>query len=250
MARVIPVLLLENKGLVKTVKFKDPKYIGDPINAVKLFNDLEVDELILVDIEASRLKREPDFEYLREITSECFMPVGYAGGVTNTRQIQKLVQSGIEKIVLNNSLFSQSGFLNEVTNAFGASTIVAGVDVKKNLFGQFKVYDHVKRSITSLSVVDHCMALEDMGAGELFINNVDADGVMCGYDLNLIKSITEKVSIPVISCGGCGSFADIREVINASHASAAAAGSFFIYQGPHKAVLISYLTRTQLESIS
>jgi cyclase len=238
--RVIPVLLLRNKGLVKTVKFKDQKYIGDPFNAVKIFNEKEVDELAFLDIDASKENREPPFDYLKEIASECFMPLAYGGGVKSIGQIKKLIQSGIEKIIVNHEALQNPEFITAATDAFGSSTIVGAIDIKKNFFGNYNVYSHVKKSTLNLDPVKHAENLQKLGVGELFINNVDHDGLMTGYDLNVIKKITATVDVPVIACGGAGTVHDIEKVIVEAHASAAAAGSMFVYHGKHKAVLITY----------
>jgi imidazole glycerol-phosphate synthase subunit HisF len=238
--RVIPVLLLRNKGLVKTVKFKDQKYIGDPFNAVKIFNEKEVDELIFLDIDASKEKRQPPYEYLKEIASECFMPLGYGGAVGSIDQIRKLIQSGIEKVIINHSALQNPDFVRAAADAFGSSTIVGAIDVKRNLFGDYKVYSHVKKSALDISPLAHAQNLQKLGVGELFINSVDNDGMMKGYDLVLVGKITDAVDVPVIACGGAGAIEDIEKVISEGHASAAAAGSMFVFHGKHKAVLITY----------
>jgi cyclase len=238
--RVIPVLSLRNKGLVKTVKFQEHKYIGDPFNAVKIFNEKEVDELIFIDIDASKENREPPYDYLREIASECFMPLGYGGAVKSIDQIKRLIQSGIEKVIINHQALENPNFIKLATDSFGSSTIVGAMDVKKNFFGSYQVFSHVKKNTLNLDPIAHAKNLESLGVGELFVNNVDLDGMMKGYDLALMKKITESVTIPVIACGGAGSIKDIDEVINESHAAAAAAGSMFVYHGKHRAVLITY----------
>lgn len=247
--RVIPVLLLRNKNLVKTVKFKNDQYIGDPINAVKIFNEMEVDELIVMDLDASCEERDPDYSFLNELSSECFMPLAYGGGVRKLDHIQKLIQSGIEKIIINSVLLDNPGFIKEASNAFGSSTVVAAVDVKKNIFGKYKVFDHRKKTTTSLDPTQFALQLQELGAGELFLNSVDLDGTMQGFDLAFIQSIARSLTIPVIASGGCGSLTDIKNVIETGEAAAAAAGSFFVFHGPYKAVLISYPSRGALEKI-
>jgi cyclase len=238
--RVIPVLLLRNKGLVKTVKFQEHKYIGDPFNAVKIFNEKEVDELTFIDIDASKENREPPYDYLKEIASECFMPLGYGGAVKSMDQIKRLIQSGIEKIIINHQALENPNFIKLATDTYGSSTIVGAMDVKKNFFGTYQVFSHVKKTTINLDPIKHAQNLEALGVGELFVNNVDLDGMMKGYDLALIKKITDSVTIPVIACGGAGSIEDIDKVINQSRAAAAAAGSMFVYHGKHRAVLITY----------
>jgi imidazole glycerol-phosphate synthase subunit HisF len=247
--RVIPVLLLRNKGLVKTMKFKDYKYIGDPINAVKIFNEKEVDELAFVDIDASKENREPPYDYLREIASECFMPLSYGGAVRSLDQIKRLIQSGIEKIIVNTAALSDPEFIRTATDAFGSSTIVGAMDVKKNLWGKYQVYSHVKKTTLNIDPLKHAEHLQQLGVGEIFVNNVDLDGMMTGYDFELVARITHGVDVPVIACGGCGSISDIDKVINESGARGAAAGSFFVFHGKHRAVLITYPEYKVLEAL-
>ena len=238
--RVIPVLLLHNKGLVKSVQFKNHKYVGDPMNAVKIFNEKEVDELIFLDIDASKEGREPYYEFLKEIATECFIPLAYGGGVTTLNQIKRLIQSGIEKVIINTAAINRSEFIREAADTFGSSTVVAAIDVKKNLLGKAYVYSHTRRSTLSIDPVEYAMKLKELGAGEIFVNSVDQDGLMAGYDCRLIKKITDAIDIPVLACGGAGQLEDIFGVINDCHAAAAAAGSFFVFYGKHKAVLITY----------
>lgn len=238
--RVIPVLLLRNKGLVKSVQFKNHRYVGDPMNAVKIFNEKEVDELIFLDIDASKEEREPHYEYLKEIASECFMPLAYGGGVTNLGQIRRLIQSGIEKIIINSAALSRPEFVREATEKFGSSTIVAAIDVKKNLLGRQYVYSHTKKSTVPLDPMEYALKLRDLGVGEIFLNSVDHDGTMQGYDHRLIKLVADNIDVPVLASGGAGKLEDIFNVINNSHAAAATAGSFFVFYGKHKAVLITY----------
>lgn len=238
--RIIPVLLLKDRGLVKTTKFQQPVYVGDPINAVKIFNEKEVDELIILDINATRQQYAPRYDYLREIVSECFSPLGYGGGIRTIEHIKKVVQSGIEKVVINTACCSEPEFLKRAAGDFGSSTIVAAMDVKKNLFGKYSVHTHAGTKGTGLDPVRHAVNLQQLGAGELFINNVDLDGTMKGYDHTLIRKIVDAVDIPVIVCGGAADHEDLYKAIKTSGASAAAAGSIFVFQGKHRGVLITY----------
>ncbi len=238
--RVIPVLLLRNKGLVKTVKFKKPTYVGDPFNAVKIFNEKEVDELIFLDIDASKENREPPYDYLKDVASECFMPLGYGGGVKNIQQIKRLIQSGIEKICINTQTFENPSFVRSATDAFGSSTIVGSMDVKKNIWGKYQVYVKGGTVNTHMEPLEYAEKLQGLGIGELFVNHIDRDGTMQGYDINLIREISNAADVPVIACGGAGKFDDLIEVIKEGHASAAAAGSLFVFHGKHRAVLITY----------
>lgn len=238
--RVIPVLLLKNKGLVKTTKFKNPVYLGDPFNAVKIFNEKEVDELFFLDIDASKEEREPPYNYLQEVASECFMPLGYGGGVKNIQQIKRLIQSGIEKIAINTQAYTNPDFIKEATEAYGSSTIVGAMDVKKNLWGKYHVYVKGGTVNTNMEPVEYAQRLQQLGVGEVFLNNIDRDGTMQGYDIELIKRISQAVDVPVVACGGAGKFEDLIEAIKDGHATAAAAGSLFVFHGKHKAVLITY----------
>lgn len=238
--RIIPVLLLRNKGLIKTVKFKEHRYVGDPINAVKIFNEKGVDELCFLDIDASREVREPNYDYLKEIAAECFMPLSYGGAIKTLDQMKRLIQSGIEKMIINTHALENPDLIRSATDAFGSSTIVGAMDVKKNLWGKYQVYSHVKKNTLGIDPVKHAENLQGLGVGEIFLNNVDNDGVMNGYDLELVSKVTHSVDVPVIACGGCSSIDDINKVISQAKASAAAAGSFFVFYGKHRAVLITY----------
>ena len=202
--RVIPVLLLKNKGLVKSIQFKDHRYVGDPINAVKIFNEKEVDELMLLDIEASRLGKPPRIDVLEHIASECFMPLGYGGGVNSIKQIRELIQSGIEKISINTAALEKPTFINEACDQFGSSTIVGSIDVKKNIFGKYQVFSHKTSKSLAIDPFSFAESLQKAGVGELFINMVDKDGTMEGYDLDFFKKLASSVDIPIIACGGCG----------------------------------------------
>lgn len=238
--RVIPVLLLANEGIVKTIKFKNPTYLGDPINAVKIFNEKEVDELCLLDIEATRLGKEPNFEWLKDIASEAFMPLSYGGGITRIEQIKTLFKIGFEKVVINSSAVRNPSLIKEASDIAGAQSIVVSIDAKKNLLGKYVVVIGDGQQKTELSPIELAKSVERLGAGEIIINSIDNDGVMQGYDGKLIKSITEAVNIPVVALGGAGNLEHIRSSIYDNGAHAAAAGSLFVYYGAKKAVLINY----------
>ena len=241
-SRYIPVLLVKNRQLYKTVQFnKDIKYIGDPINAIRIFNEKEVDEICVLDIEASKIGAEPNFDFVKDIASECFMPLGYGGGIRNMYQIERLFRLGIEKVILNSQLLNDTGLISEASRHFGSQSIVASVDVKRNLFGQYLVYSHTKKDTLKMKLEEHIKNIVDAGAGELILNSVDRDGMMQGFDLNLIVKISKLINIPLVALGGAGNIQDLETALQ-SGAHAAAAGSLFIYKGPHKAVLINYPT--------
>jgi imidazole glycerol-phosphate synthase subunit HisF len=237
--RAIPVLLLAHEGLVKTTRFSGPKYVGDPLNAVRIFNEKEVDEIVLLDIEATPQERSPRFDLIAEIAQECFMPLAYGGGVRTLGDIERLVSIGVEKVALNSALFEAPGLLAEAARQFGSSTLVASIDVRHQILGGLSVWTHGGRRNTRQSPASVARRLESEGAGELLLNSIDRDGTMKGYDLDLVRSVSGSVGLPVIACGGAGSVSDLLGVLDAK-ASAAAAGSLFVFHGKHRAVLISY----------
>jgi len=246
--RIIPVLLLRNNGLYKTVRFRSPKYVGDPINAVKVFNEKEVDELIILDYTATNESRGPAFSFIENIASQCFMPVCYGGGVTSLEDIKRIIGLGVEKIALNTIAAENPSFVEKASSMFGSSTIVVSIDSKKLVFGGYSVF--VRSGSKSLKVRPDIFAkqMEDCGAGEILINSISKDGTMLGYDLDLIKIVAESVNIPVIACGGAGEVAHFKEAF-LNGATAMAAGSFFIFHGKHRGVLISYPSRESLIDI-
>lgn len=247
--RVIPCLLLSGRGLYKTVKFNNPKYVGDPVNAVKIFNEKEVDELLLLDITATTENREPNYELIGDIASECFMPLAYGGGIKSIEQIRKLHRVGIEKVCLNTAAYLDPKFVKESCEIFGSSSIVAAMDVKKNFFGRYEVYVSSGKSNTKQDPVAYAKHLERLGVGEIFVNSVDRDGMMSGYDLVLLKSIALSVDTPVIGCGGAGSLEHVKVAIAEAGVNAVAAGSMFVFHGKHKAVLINYPSPIELAGL-
>lgn len=247
--RVIPVLLLKNAGLVKTRKFKEPKYVGDPINAVRIFNDKEVDELVFLDISATPQKKEPNFELIKDIATEAFMPFAYGGGITNLDQIEKLINLGGEKVVLNTIAVQTPDLVTKAAEIFGNQSIVVSIDVKKSLFGGKKIYTHCGEKKVAKSYIDFAKEMEQRGAGEIIINSIDNDGMMQGYDIHMIKEVSQAVTIPVVASGGAGKLDDFRKAVKEGGASAVAAGSMFVFNGPHRAVLISYPEYKELENL-
>jgi cyclase len=244
--RVIPCLLLRGHGLVKTKRFKDSVYVGDPVNAVRIFSEKEVDELVLLDIDASREGREPNYELIAEIAGECFMPVAYGGGVRTLEQVRKLIRSGVEKVVVNSAAYASTEVIRAAADVFGSQAVVGAVDVKKPLFGGWKPMAKSGTVDAGVALDAHVQALVKAGAGELFINSIDRDGMMGGFDLELIRGVSSAVDVPVIACGGAGSVDHLREAVQRGGASAVAAGSLFVFHGKHRAVLISYPSATEL----
>jgi cyclase len=244
--RVIPSLLIHKGGLVKSVQFKNYKYIGDPINAVKIFNEKEVDEIAILDIDASRENRPPNFEMISELAREAFMPMAYGGGITSLDQIKRILQSGFEKVILNKALHTHPELVTKASQLVGSQSVVASMDIKNSLFGGYKVYiDNGQKSISIRPEV-FAKNLENAGVGEILINNIDADGTYKGYDIELIQKITSRVSIPVIALGGASNVDDFYKAKKAG-ASAVSAGSMFCLQRPHQAVLISYPTQKEFK---
>lgn len=245
----MPCLLLRNQGLVKTVNFKNPRYLGDPINIVKIFNEKEIDELVILDIGATIEGKPPSLPLLRDIAGECFVPLAFGGGVRSLRMIQDVLRLGFEKVVINTQAVENPKFIREASTEFGSQSIVVSIDVKKTLLGRYEVVTRNARKSTGLDPGDFAQRMEDCGAGELLLNSVDRDGTLRGYDLELLRRTTQRVGLPVIACGGAGSLEHFREAIHDGRASAVAAGSFFVFQGRHRAVLITFPTQKQLETL-
>jgi cyclase len=237
--RVIPCLLIQNNSLVKTFGFKNPKYIGDPINAIKIFNEKEVDELMLLDITASKLKKSPNFNLIEEIASECFMPLAYGGGISSLQDAEKLISLGVEKICLQSAVLDDTSLITEISERSGSQSVIVSIDVKKNWRGKYQLYSSAKKRSLSLPLAEYVNRVIEAGAGEILLNSINRDGQMQGMDINIIKEISQLASIPVTAVGGVGSLSDIRAAIDAG-ASAVGVGAFFVLNGPHKAVLISY----------
>ena len=245
--RVIPCLLLRNNGLVKTVRFKDPKYVGDPINAVRIFNEKEVDELIFLDIDASKKGASPNFGLIKDIALECFMPFCYGGGVRAIEDIRKIFSLGAEKVSINSAGLRNPALIKEAAATFGSQSVVAAIDVKKDFLGRYRVYDHSKNKTINIDPVEFARKATGMGAGEILINSVDRDGTGEGYDLELVRKVSDSVTVPIIALGGAGNVDDIVKAIKEGRASAAAAGSMFVFHGKYRAVLITYPDYKELE---
>jgi len=237
--RVIPTLLLRNGGLVKTRRFKDPVYVGDPINAIRIFNEKEVDELIVLDIEASRSRQGPDFSMIELFAGECFMPLAYGGGIRTLEDAARIFGLGVEKICLQTSVLSDVLIIRRIAERYGSQSIIVSIDIKRDWRKRPRVYASTAGKTLSPNWLDYARAVTDAGAGEIMLNAVDRDGMMTGYDIQLITELSKTVSVPVIALGGGGSLEHMRDAVLAG-ASAVAAGSFFVFHGPHRAVLISY----------
>ena len=237
--RVIPVLLLQNGGLVKSVKFKNHTYVGDPLNAVKIFNEKEVDELVVLDISATSEKREPDIQFIKEIASEAFMPLGYGGGVSTMGQIKALVQAGVEKVILNTGAVKVPGLIKEAAAYVGSQSIVVSMDVRKNIWGKYSVFIENGTKNIHVDPIAYAKKMEADGAGEIMLMSIDRDGTFKGFDNELINLVSSAVNIPVIAAGGASTVEDFAKAVK-SGASAVSAGSLFVFQGSHRAVLISY----------
>lgn len=244
--RVIPALLLKNDGLVKTVKFKDPTYVGDPINAVKIFNDKEVDELLFIDIEATKEKRRPNFELISRISREAFMPFGYGGGIKSLDDITQLLRLGVEKVSINSYAMKDPDFVKKAAGICGSQSVVVSIDVEKDKSGNHWIFNYINSTMTKFDPVRFAVLMERNGAGEILLNSVDRDGTFSGYDIDVIKKVSSSVRIPVIALGGAGKIEDFVEAVEAG-ASAVAAGSLFVFYGKHRAVLITYPAKNKLE---
>jgi cyclase len=243
--RIIPALLLSSEGLVKTVRFKNPSYIGDPINIIKIFNEKEVDELFLLDIDASAKNLEPNYRIIKDLSSEAFFPLAYGGGVRNIDQAKKILRIGVEKIVLSTAAIESPNLIDEISKYAGSSSVVVCIDIKKNLLGNYKVYSRSLSEPKFSDVFDMLKYIEALNAGEIILHSVDHDGTLAGYDIQLIETYASKVKVPIVPLGGAASLDDFSKAL-AAGASAVSAGSFFVYYGKHRAVLISYPTNEEL----
>jgi cyclase len=244
----MPCLLLRQSKLVKTVKFENPDYIGDPINAVKIYNDKEVDELIFLDITATVEKKDPPFKIISEIASECFMPYTYGGGIHSLEDMRRIFNLGVEKIAINSYAVESPDFIRQAAKEFGNQSIVASIDVKRKLMGKYEVFTKSGTNPTGLGPVEHAKRMEEMGAGEILLTSIDRDGTWEGYDLELIKTVAEAVNVPLIVCGGAGSIEDFGKAVDAG-ASACAAGSMVVYQAKNRGVLINFPKQTELRTV-
>jgi cyclase len=246
--RIIPALLLKNGGLVKTTKFSNPKYIGDPINAIRIFNTKEVDELMVLDIDASKLKQQPNYALIEQFAGECFMPLCYGGGIQTIEQASKIFKLGVEKVCLQTSALENLDLVRQLADRFGSQSVVVSVDIKRDWFQRPKLFKSSEGQNSSVNWLSFIKQAVDSGAGEILLNAVDRDGTLQGPDLALIEQVSAEIAAPLIAVGGIGSLKDIKEAVNAG-ASAVAAGAFFVFHGPHRAVLITYPQYNELISL-
>lgn len=247
--RVIPVLLVSDGYLVKPIKFSGDQYVGDPINAVRIFNEKQVDELVICDIDASVKGKGVNYTLIEEIASEAFMPVGYGGGVASVDEARRITGIGIEKVVLNTAAVERPQVVTEISDALGASSTVVSVDAKKKLTGGWDTYIRRGSKKTGMSPAEAAARAQQLGAGEIVVSSIDRESTRSGYDLKLIESVASAVTVPIIALGGAGSFEDFAPALQAG-ASAVAAGTLFVLNGKHRAVLISYPTPAQVRSLS
>ena len=247
--RITPCLLIHNRGLVKTVQFKNPKYVGDPINAVKIFNEKEADELIVVDIDATVNRTEPDFTMIRHLAVECRMPLCYSGGVKTAPQAKRIIGLGVEKVGVSSAAIEDPPLISEIAQEIGSQSVVVILDVRKAR-GGYEVWTHNGKRKCARSVSEVIAEAESRGAGEIVVNSIDNDGMMKGYDLELAKMVREATTLPMTVLGGAGSLADIGQLLNVCGVVGAAAGSLFVFKGAYKAVLINYPNPGQKEELT
>jgi len=247
--RVMPCLLIKDGRLVKTVHFKKPSYVGDPVNAIKIYNEKEVDELILLDISATIESRPPPFQLLSEVVDECFMPLTYGGGVRCLEQIRELFALGIEKVSINSYAVENPSFIQSASELFGSQSIVVSMDVKKTLLGKYTLYTNSGKKATGIDPVGFAKQMGNAGAGELLLYSMDRDGTMKGFDINLIRKVTDAVTIPVIACGGAGKVNDLGTVVSQGGASAVAMGSMVVYQKKDMGVLVNFPSKEELQRV-
>lgn len=246
--RIIPCLQLINESLVKTIRFGKHGYIGDPVNTVRIFNELEVDELCFLDIRASKEKRLPNISILRQIADECFMPLSYGGGINTFESAKQILSIGFEKVVINTAASKNPELVSKIADHFGTQAVVASIDVKKNLLGKHQVYINDGTEKINVSPVEWAVYLEHLGAGEILLTSMDRDGTWSGFDIEIVKKISTSVGIPVIANGGAGIVEHIVEVIKNGMASAAALGSMLVYQKKGMGVLVNFPHREQIEN--
>lgn len=245
--RIIPCLLIDDRNLVKTIRFRKPRYLGDPINAIKIFNEKEVDEVCILDI-TRNVNKQIDFYYLKKMTTEAFMPLSYGGGIKTVADAAELFRIGFEKVVLNTSLVEKPDLIGEIADRFGSQSVVASVDVKTGFRGKKTCFISNGLSNTKKSPLELCKEAEALGVGEILLNSITNDGMMGGYDIALLREVTSEINIPVIACGGAGTLEHFKTAVEKGGAHAVAGGSIFVYFGAKKAVLINYPTEEEMRN--
>ena len=247
--RIIPCLLLHNESLIKSKRFKKFDYVGDPINTVRIFNRLEVDELIFLDILASKNQQEPSYNLIRNIANECFMPFTYGGGINSLNIANKIFDCGVEKVAINSSAISNPKLVTEIANKFGSQSVVISLDIKYNLFGKRYLFNHSKRIKTSLDPLKWGKSMQELGAGEILLTCVNNEGMWSGLDINLIKEFSSSLKIPIVAHGGAFSLDDISRAIKQGGANAVAVGSMFVYQKKGMGILVNYPSELELKKV-
>jgi cyclase len=248
--RIIPCLLVKSNGLVKTIGFEKPKYVGDPLNAVRIFNEKEVDELMVVDIDATTQNREPNYKLIANLAAECRMPLCYGGGVTTPEQVQRIISLGVEKVALSAAAVANPALISKAAHWVGGQSVVVVMDVKRvGLLRRYEVFTHNGTKGTGLDPVAWTKKVEELGAGEVVINSVDQDGQMKGYDLTLVERVRQATTLPMTVLGGAGSLDDLEALVSRFGTIGAAAGSFFVFKGKYKAVLINYPSRVEKDAL-
>ncbi|HXH99856.1 MAG TPA: AglZ/HisF2 family acetamidino modification protein [Sphingobacteriaceae bacterium] len=247
--RIIPCLLVKDKGLVKTVNFKSPKYVGDPINAVRIFNEKQVDELVILDIDATTQNRDPDYKNIEHWAAECRMPLCYGGGVRTVQQAQKIFSLGVEKVALSSAVINNPDLVTQIAEQVGSQSVVVILDVKKKFLGGYEVYTHNGKRETGKDPFQLARQLEELGVGEIVINSIDNDGVMKGYDITLVEKLRKVITVPLTVLGGAGSLQHIGQLISKFGIIGASAGSLFVFKGVYKAVLISYPSMDEKDAL-
>lgn len=249
MLRVIPTMLLDGHRLVKTMRFKDPVYVGDPRNVMRIFNEKEADELLLLDIGASKRKHAPDYTLLGEIISEAFMPVCYGGGVRSVEDARRLLRLGVEKVAINTAALDDPSLINRLSREFGAQCVVASIDVRRSRLGGMRVHSHAGKKVPESDPVRWAQRLVEQGAGEVLLQSVDREGTMKGLDIGLLQRFNGAITKPLIAGGGAGTLEHMRAACSACDLSGLSVGARFVMYGPHRAVLVSYLDRDEIKSL-
>jgi len=239
--RIIPILQLKDDELIKSTKFKNHQYVGDPVNAVRIFNEIKVDEIILLDVFRSKNNSELNYEIVKDIADECRMPFTYGGGIKNLKQVEKLFMIGVEKISINTAALEDEKIIKSLSKIYGSQSVVLSIDIKEDIFGVKKIFDSTKKKFVKIDIITQIQKYIDLGAGEILINNISKEGTLSGFDFSILELINKRLNIPLIVNGGINSYKEINKVLENENIDAVGVGAFFIYYGPHRAVLISYM---------